>query len=751
MEWTYYVMGIFLCLLAAFDLYVGVSNDAVNFMNSALGSRAASFRTIVIVAAIGIFCGAMLNNGMMDIARNGIFNPSDFSFHEVMLIFLAVMVTDILLLDLFNSLGMPTSTTVSLVFELLGAAFALSLMKMMHGGLHFTAYINGGKALAVIIAIFVSVGIAMVVGCVSMFLTRLWFTYRSPRNSSYKVGLFGGFALTSIVYFMLLKGMKHVAFVGADVPSFVEQHSLMVLAVCFVLTSCLMQLLHWMKVNTLRVIVVVGTFALAMAFAGNDLVNFIGVPLAGLSSIEVFRATPLADAHSLMMTGLNAPAQTPWYFLLGAATIMIAALAFSKKARKVAQTEIGLASQQEGNEMFGASRTARSIVRATRSLGQAVQGVLPVALVRWMERRMKKPQWVAADAPAFDLLRASINLVIAALLIALGTSLQLPLSTTYVTFMVAMGSSLADKAWSRESAVFRVTGVLTVIGGWFFTAATAFTAAVAVALLMYVGGQLMILGVIVLGLGVTIHSQYRFRHRKEGEEKGANDVLFSQMMGESDSGRIAMMLERHVAICAAEQLEKTVGHLMVVSEHLDTQQRKPIKKMSFNLKEDKRGLKLLLKKETLCMQRMSNAYSMRLATTFYLVHNYLRQTVYGLQRMSAAMLEHADHDFTPIDGEDAQRLAGLMIRMIRMMEKQAGAWKMGNKEEVASWVAESRLLDHDMKEFRHEIENSLMEMKEGFVAKMLLIHLLQECEQLNRELKQLVRNEARFAALCRNI
>ena len=493
MEWTYVGMVVFLFILAAFDLWVGVSNDAVNFLNSAIGSRAARFRTLVVIASVGVFCGCVLSNGMMDIARHGIFTPQYFSFHDVMYIYMAVMVTDIVLLDIFNTYGMPTSTTVSMVFELLGASFAFVLIKMATGSaaLDFGDYLNTSKALEVILGIFLSVPIAFLFGSLVQWLTRLVFSFDIRHRLRFKIGLYGGIAITAILYFMLFKGLKDLSFMSADVKSFLNTHILLILGCIFVVSSLIMQILYLLKVNVLRVIVLCGTFALATAFAGNDLVNFIGVPLAGYSSFLDFSANGVGyTPDNFMMRSLHDSAHTPIYFLVAAGVIMVFALATSKKARKVVETEVGLSRKNEGDEMFGSSRAARSLVRWGGSVAMVVQEVVPGTVRRYIDSRFRMPEDMPDDGAAYDMLRASVNLTVASLLIALGTSLKLPLSTTFVTFMVAMGSSLADRAWSRESAVFRITGVLTVIGGWFITAGVAFTACFVVAVVMNYGGKI---------------------------------------------------------------------------------------------------------------------------------------------------------------------------------------------------------------------------------------------------------------------
>ncbi|MDE7144588.1 MAG: inorganic phosphate transporter, partial [Duncaniella sp.] len=490
MDILFLCVVIFLFLLAVFDLSVGVSNDAVNFMTSALGSKAASFKRVVIIASIGVFIGAAMSNGMIEIARHGIFRPEHFSFYDLICIFMAVMVTDIILLDIFNTLGMPTSTTVSMVFELLGATFVVALIKMASGSdLGFNELLNTEKALSVILGIFLSVAIAFVFGTLVQFLSRVIFTFNYKSKLKWKIGIFGGLCATAIVYFLLIKGAKDLTFMTPELKAWISHNTFMIISSCLVGFTLLMQLLHALKVNVLKVIVLMGTFSLAMAFAGNDLVNFIGVPLSGMASYQDYIANGGGDAHGFLMGSLNSDADTPIWVLVGAGVIMVVALATSKKARNVTKTEIGLGSQQVGDEMFGSSRIARRLVRWALSILAWVRKVTPAPVRAWFNRRFDIDSTVMEEGAAFDLVRGSVNLVFAGALIALGTSLKLPLSTTFVTFMVAMGTSLADRAWGRESAVFRITGVISVIGGWFLTAGVAFIGAGIIVLLMHLGGH----------------------------------------------------------------------------------------------------------------------------------------------------------------------------------------------------------------------------------------------------------------------
>ena len=424
MSTIYLGIVVFLIMLAIFDIVVGVSNDAVNFINSAIGSRAARFRTIILVAAVGVFAGAALSNGMMDIARHGIFTPQYFSFEDVMCIFLAVVVTDVVLLDVFNTLGMPTSTTVSMVFELLGGAFALSLFKVMgDSSLSFGMLLNTDKAIQVIMAIFMSVAIAFVFGWIVQWITRLLFTFKTS-HAPVRSGLFAGLSLTAIVYFLLINGLKGSSLMTPELKAFVDENTFMIVVCSFVGFTVLMTMLNFFKVNALKVVVLSGTFALAMAFAGNDLVNFIGVTLAGISSYQDFITNGAGDPSTFMMTSLMESAKTPIFYLVGAGAIMVVALTTSKKAHNVVKTSVDLSRQDEGDEMFGSSAMARSIVRYTSTGARAVSAVIPESVSRWVAKRFNVSESHLEDGAAFDLLRAAVNLVLAGLLVALGTSLS---------------------------------------------------------------------------------------------------------------------------------------------------------------------------------------------------------------------------------------------------------------------------------------------------------------------------------------
>lgn len=524
MEGFYLTIVVLLFALAITDLVVGVSNDAVNFLNSSIGSKVAPRRVIMIVASFGILTGALFSSGMMEIARKGIFNPDLFFFHEVMIIFLAVMITDIILLDLFNTFGMPTSTTVSIVFELLGATVMISLIKLWSIDetlLNLTQYINTQKATAIIMGIFLSVLIAFSIGAAVQYVSRALFSFDLSKRRLIARSLYAGLCFTALTYFLVFKGLKGASFITQYALNWIDLHLWVLLAAVFVLWTCVSALLTIGKVNVFRLIVLFGTFSLAMAFAGNDLVNFIGVPIAGFESFLSWSESG-ADAHHFLMSSLAVPVRTNTGLLLLAGVIMVVTLWFSKKARSVTETEVNLGRQDEGHERFAPSLFSRMIVELFISISKSTNRVVPEKVLKQLTNRFKgakeEDKLKEVDRPAFDLVRASVNLTVASVLISLATSYKLPLSTTYVSFMVAMGTSLSDRAWDRESAVFRVSGVLNVIGGWLLTALIAFSVAALFALILYV---FEIWGALFL-VAVVCYSMFRsfvYHNRKERESK----------------------------------------------------------------------------------------------------------------------------------------------------------------------------------------------------------------------------------------
>ncbi|NNM18302.1 MAG: inorganic phosphate transporter [Croceitalea sp.] len=555
-ENIYLFMIVALAILAITDLVVGVSNDAVNFLNSAIGSKAISFKTIMIVASLGIAFGAMSSSGMMEVARKGIFNPEQFVFAEIMIIFMAVMITDILLLDFFNTLGMPTSTTVSIVFELLGASVAISMVKIisLNGGfVDLASYINTEKATEIIFGILLSVFIAFTIGAIIQYLTRILVSFNFEHRPKWIEGVFGGFAITSIIYFIIVKGLKSADLFNQAILQFIYDSPMTFLLANFAFWSLISwifaQLLKW---SVYRLVIVLGTFALAMAFAGNDLVNFIGVPIAALQSFQEWQGSGIA-AMDYNMEGLTAAVQTPTLILLFSGVVMVVTLWFSSKAKSVVKTSVDLARQDEGEERFQPNYLSRQIVKLSVVAFENISGIIPSGLQKRIDKQFQVPSIYVPksklqDMPAFDMVRAAVNLMVASVLISIATSMKLPLSTTYVTFMVAMGTSLADRAWGAESAVYRVAGVLNVIGGWFFTALSAFIAAAVIAYLLHLGGFIALVVLLVFAAAVLLRNY--IAHNKKTKVIKAEDSLrraeSSSIQGviEESADNIAKMIKR---------------------------------------------------------------------------------------------------------------------------------------------------------------------------------------------------------------
>lgn len=739
MEIVFLGIVIFLFVLAVFDLSVGVSNDAVNFLNSAIGAKAATFKTIIIVAAVGVFMGASMSNGMMEIARHGIFRPEQFYFYELMCIFMAVMVTDIILLDIFNSLGMPTSTTVSMVFELLGATFALALLKMSSDttGLTFMDLLNTEKALSVILGIFLSVAIAFFFGTLVQYLTRLVFTFNYKSNLKWKVGLFGGIAATAIVYFLLIKGVKDLAFMTAENKQWVNDNTALIIIACLVFFTVLMQVLHWCKVNVFKIVVLMGTFALAMAFAGNDLVNFIGVPLAGFASYQDYIAHGAGDPNGLLMSSLNGPAKTPLLFLIGAGAIMVFSLATSKKAYNVVKTSVDLARQDGGDEMFGSSRVARSLVRSFVSASTWIVSITPDGVRHWVNSRFNTEESIMEDGAAFDLIRASINLVLAGLLIAVGTSLKLPLSTTYVTFMVAMGTSLADRAWGRESAVFRITGVLSVIGGWFITAGAAFIGASIVVMIMYFGGTVAIIIVALIAIGLLIRSNINYR-KKVKEDK--QDVLFYSMLASEDKDEVWSLLCQHITKEQIGFMQYAAQSYIQVTDGFMKEELRALRRVEQSLLNEKMVLKNMRRKETLCFRRINKELAIEKNTWFHLGNNCCVSIMYNLRRISEFCKEHVDNNFKPLPEKYKKDFMPVRDRIVVLFEKGCSIWESGKYEDTVDLRNECEEVKEILSKKCKVIFGYLQEDDtENLTVTYVYLNMLQESQEMLSAYRQLLR------------
>jgi len=663
MEIIFILLIVVLFILAFSDLIVGVSNDAVNFLNAAVGSKAAPLRSIMIVAALGVLVGATMSSGMMEIARKGIFHPEMFFFREILMLFLAVMITDVLLLDTFNTFGLPTSTTVSIVFELLGAAVGISIIKISNSGEAMSElgnYINTEKALAIISGILLSVFIAFTVGAIIQYFARLLFTFRYKDKLKYFGALWGGLAITAITYFILIKGAKGAAFMTDSAKDFIAENTLYIMLASFAVWTLLMQLLHSVfKVNILKVIVMVGTFALAMAFAGNDLVNFIGVPIAGMKAFQIFKDSGSADPDGFLMTALQGKVDTPTLILLLAGVVMMVTLWTSKKARSVIKTSVDLSRQEEGKERFGSSYFSRVIVRTARNFSKNTGKFVPNKIKNAIDSRFESAENqeempVAskgmAEVASFDMIRASVTLVVSSILIAIGTSLKLPLSTTYVTFMVAMGTSLSDRAWGRESAVYRITGVFSVIGGWFLTALAAFTVSFILAIIFYFGGFIAVMLMVAITLFI-IYRTYTIHKNKQLEQTNQEQDKASELS------------MREIARKSIQKNLVTIYSLyMGTMEGLFSEDIPVLNKIAKKTKKANKAIKKLKDNvhETIASLESENEEN---AHHFVQVSDNLREIAHALSFIVQPVFEHVDNNHKPLIDEQKEELSSIMKRI----------------------------------------------------------------------------------------
>ena len=743
MDFVYLGIVIFLFALSVFDLYVGVSNDAVNFLGSAIGAKVARFKTILMIAAVGIFVGATTSDGMMDIARHGIFRPEFFSFEELMCIFLAVVASDVILMDIFNTLGMPTSTTVSMVFELLGGSTALALVKMLHdSSLTYAGLINTEKAFSVILAIFMSVAIAFVFGLFVQWLARVVFTFHYTKHLKYTIGIFGGLSVTAIAYFLLVNGLGSASFMTDEVKAWIASHTGEILVGFLIGFTVLMQVLHWCKVNVFRLIVLFGTFSLAMAFAGNDLVNFIGVLLAGYSSFLDFSAHPGANPSTFMMGSLNGPADTPFYFLVAAGLVMTVALITSKKAQNVVKTSVDLSRQTAGNEMFGSSRFARRLVRSVLNSNEFIVEHTPKPVKRWIDSRFNQDEAIIPNGAAFDLVRASVNLVLAGLLIVVGTSLKLPLSTTYVAFMVGMGSSLADRAWGRESAVFRVTGVISVIGGWFMTAGAAFFLCFIVTLFVHFGGLVAMVLLMVVVVCMLIRNNRSYKKRMAAVQE---DEIFTALAQTNDKDESWALLNKHISRYQSRMVKYIADAYRQTTDGLITEDVKILRRTLNSLDDERKNWKVIRRKELVGLRKIDPLQAVEKDTWFHLACNSCEQCLYCLKRMCEPCLEHVDNNFNPMPAEYVEEFKPIREQVEQLMREVSGMIETSNYENALQ-----------VRQFGDEMKTKLSQLRkvqqerirkgdmDNLKIEYLYMSTLQETQEIIGHIRHWVRACRRF-------
>ena len=680
--------------LAILDLVVGVSNDAVNFLNSAIGSKAIPIKTIMIIASVGVFFGAVTSSGMMEVARKGIFNPNMFMFEEIMYIFMAVMITDILLLDVFNSLGMPTSTTVSIVFELLGSAVAIALIKISGSDTQTLAdiwsYINHEKATEIIVGIILSVVVAFTVGAIVQYFSRLIYSFDFEKRPMYINALFGGFAITAITYFIVIKGLKGTPFY-ANIKGIIEGNTISIIAISFVVWTMLSYVIvKMLKLNILVIIIAVGTFSLAMAFAGNDLVNFIGVPIAALNSYDAWQASGVA-ANAFSMEVLASPTPSNPWLLLAAGAIMVITLWTSKKARAVIETGINLSRQGEGQEKFQPNNLSRTVVRMAMIANRGFNAVIPKHTQVYLNSKFEKPviklpKDKTYELPAFDLVRAAVNLIMASVLISIATSMKLPLSTTYVTFMVAMGTSLADRAWGRESAVYRVAGVINVVAGWFLTAIVAFTAAGIVAyLISWHIAMVPVLLLVVIAMLVRTTISYSKKAKEEKKQffvERAELISINGVIDES-SDHIAGVAKR-IDKLYSSVVNDLANHDLVKLRKTD----KHVTKLNDEIDNLKDGVFYFIKS--------LDDTSVQASRFYILILGYLQDVAQSISYISRATYKHVNNNHKNLKKGQLKDLKHIDNSLSKLLDDIGNTFEQKSFDNLVGIIAEKRELLNDV-------------------------------------------------------
>ncbi len=728
MESFYIFIVVILFALAISDLVVGVSNDAVNFLNSAFGSKVASFRVIMIVAALGILVGTTFSSGMMEIARKGIMHPDQFYFKEIMIIFIAVMLTDIILLDLFNTFGLPTSTTVSIVFELLGASVGMAIIKITNSpeGGDLDTYINTGKALAIIFGILLSVIIAFSFGALIQYLARIIFSFEYEKYLRYFGSIWGGLSIAAITFFILIKGAKGSSFISPEQLICIKDNAFLIIVLSFIGCSLLLQLVFWLfKINVLKFIVLVGTFALAMAFAGNDLVNFIGVPLAGFESFKAFIASGSADPAAFSMEALKEAVQTPTTFLLIAGIIMVITLWVSRKARSVTKTTLDLSRQDEGTERFESSLLARTIVRSTLSFGKSISKVVPVRIQIAVRKRFDRTLYKKRkrdESISFDLVRASVNLVVASILIAFGTSLKLPLSTTYVTFMVAMGTSLADGAWGRESAVYRISGVITVISGWFFTALSAFTVAFCIAIIIHWTDLAGILAIIALAVFLVIRTNVFHNKKEKEEEKKKAEREKIKVLDRENVLEISRQNVTSTLISVSKLYYLSITGLLNEDRKLLKNNLKDIKELNQKVKSQKDNVFSTIK---LLDEKSSDT------GPFYVqVLDYLREAAHCLTYLTEPVFNHIDNNHPPLRTVQRNYLNDLNEEISNFYNLILNILKKDKFEDIGEIINKQQIILERLDKLRKKQVKMIKREEAGTKNSLLFFNTVSETKSL---------------------
>ncbi len=734
METFYLVLVIFIFVIAIFGLWAGVSNDAVNFLNSAIGSKAGSLKMVMGVAAIGIFAGAAMSNGMIEVAQNGVYQPQHFYLRELMCILLAIMLANVILIDIFNSLGLPTSTTVSLVFAMLGGTFVMAMVKVFNSPETYSMgqLINTEKALQMIVAIFASVAIAFIFGTLVQYLARIIFKFNYTNQMKYFGAIFCGFAVTAIVYFILFKGLKDSSLMTPEKKLWIEKNTQILMIGCFVGATVLMQFLSMLKVNILKIVVLLGTFALALAFAGNDLVNFIGVPLVSLFSYQDFVANGVSP-DTFLMTNINpdinpeASGAANQVFLFIAGAIMVLALVTSKKAHNVIKTSLNLSRQDSGEEGFGTSPIARRLVRMTTNSSNYISNAIPAGARNWINSRFDKDEAIMENGAAFDLIRAAVNLVLASLLIALGTSLKLPLSTTYVTFMVAMGSSLADRAWGRESAVYRITGVISVVGGWFITAGAAFLICALLTAIIYFGGTVAIIASGLFTAYLLIRSELSYKKKAEKEKEST----VAQDMANNTDKQLALPLLRQFS---REEFAKVLGWGADLYNRVSTgflkESYRTLRKASGDIEIERLYFKQVKRMGTIGVSKLTDQEGLEKGLYYFHGNDFAYDIVHAIKRTCDPCLEHTDNNFNPLNAQQRKDFELIAQSIVAFLKKGQQAIEKNSYDELPALYNEGNHLINQLGVIKREEIRHMREQVANVKVEIVYLTIIQESQNV---------------------
>ncbi|GET27247.1 inorganic phosphate transporter [Prolixibacter sp. NT017] len=741
MESFYLILVIILFALAASDLIVGVSNDAVNFLNSAIGSKAAPKWLILGVAGLGVLIGATFSSGMMEVARKGIFHPDMFAFSEIMTVFLAVMITDIILLDMFNTFGLPTSTTVSIVFELLGSAVAVAAVKIKEASgsmVELAQYINTEKALAIISGILVSVVIAFTVGTIVQWFTRLVFTFKYEKKIRYIGSMFGGFGFAVITYFIVIKGAKGASWLTPENVAYLTHNMWTILFFSFIGWTILLQILQFIfkKFDVLKFIVLVGTFALAMAFAGNDLVNFIGVPLAGFESFKAWMAAGAVNPDGFTMNILNQPVRTDTYMLLIAGLIMIGTLIASRKAKSVVATTVDLARQAEGDERFGSSYASRALVRSSIRTGDRLKRILGSRVTNWIDSRFEAVPIddTNPDRPHFDKIRAASNLVVASVLITIGTNLKLPLSTTYVTFMVAMGTSLADRAWDRESAVYRISGVFTVVGGWFLTAFVAFTVSLIIATLISLGGQYMIFVFAAVAAIMVIRTYVFFRKR---EAKKLEEEDFPEATVE-----VEKVLDKSNQKVTNAIISTSKAYFLAL-ESFFAQNRKQLAQIDRDVEEFNQKARKLKANISKVVQKLQKD-SVETGHFYVQIVDYLREMAHSIKYVVGPLHQHVENNHKPFNEDQVEDLTKFSSQITDFLNFALHIIKESEFDQIEELIAKRQVIIDNIRDLEKNQIRRIKKKEVNSRNSVLFFNVMSETKNLLLQTVNMVKSTRDF-------